>query len=181
MTAMTPRYGGTAVLMEIQEFATFSKGAARFIRRSLDVGLGRRDAARRWARNPGESESIRAQQRVYRRLDEIRRRLPVQLAVKPLEALMAPLVAVSAFDLGQAFLASFGEYRFLYERLIGAAVRPVLPAAFCAAAMLPHIEPERRCALLRTAFDVPIGAEWSSREAHFVPEWVEKVDAPISA
>ena len=36
---------------------------------------------------------------------------------------MAPLVTVSAFDLGQDRLCSFGAYRFLYERLLGAPVR----------------------------------------------------------
>jgi hypothetical protein len=181
MIAGTPRFGGTAVLMEMQEFATFSKGGQRFIRRSLDVGLGRRDAVTRWARDPGEAENIRAQQRAYRRLDGIRRRVPVEATIEPVARLMTPLVAVSAFDLGQGRLTSFAAYRFLYERLIGASVRPWLPSAFCAAAALPHLHPEQRRALLNTIGEAATARRWSSREPGFVPEWVEKVDATISA
>ncbi|MDP5122979.1 MAG: hypothetical protein NWP84_03770, partial [Cyanobium sp. MAG_04] len=38
-----------------------------------------------------------------------------------------------AFDLSQERINSFSAFRFLYERLLGAAARPYLPAAFCAA------------------------------------------------
>ena len=43
------------------------------------------------------------------------------------------LTTLSAFDLAQGRIDSFSAYRFLYERLLGAQVRPWLPAAFCAA------------------------------------------------
>lgn len=178
MSGGTPRHDGTAVLMEMQEFATFPKGAQRYIRRSLDVGLRRRDPVKRWARSPVEAENIRAQQRVYRRLEEIRRKVPDDLAIEPMVSLIAPLVTISAFDLAQ--LPCFSAYRFLYERLIGAAVRPWLPSAFCAAAALPHLHPEQRRALLESVGEAASWPIWSRREPGFIPEWVEKVDTTIS-
>ena len=70
MTVKTGRYGGTSMLMEMEEFASFRKGTERYIRRSLDVGLRRRDAVRRWARTDREAESIRAQEVLYAKLDD---------------------------------------------------------------------------------------------------------------
>ena len=53
-----------------------------------------------------------------------------------IEPFLGMLVTLSAFDLGQDRLPNFAAFRFLYERLLGAGVRPWLPAAFCAAAAL---------------------------------------------
>jgi hypothetical protein len=111
----------------MREFASFSKGTQRYIRRSLDVGLARRDAVKRWSRDPAEAAGIRAQERIYRRLDPIRSAIPDDSGLEAMEPLMAPLVTMTAFDLGQERLTCFASYRFLYERLIGAAVRPWLP------------------------------------------------------
>ena len=36
-------------------------------------------------------------------------------------------MTLSAFDLGEGKLSCFAAYRFLYERLLGPAVRPWLP------------------------------------------------------
>ena len=86
-----------------------------------------------------------------------------------------------AFDLGQGRLDGFAPCRFLYERLIKAAVRPWLPAAFCAAAALPHLHPDRRRALLTTMTDEAAAATgWSVREPLFLPEWVDKIDPAIA-
>src|SRR3546814_18626700 len=90
---------------------------------------------------------------------------------------MAPLVAVSAFDLGQDRLPSFAAYRFLYERLLGAHARPWLPGAFCAAASLPHLHPAKRKILLQSHGTSP--ATPPGRSAHdpsSSPEWVTKTD-----
>ena len=38
---------GAVMFAEMKEFASFNKGTQRYIRRSLDVGLNRRDAMRR--------------------------------------------------------------------------------------------------------------------------------------
>ena len=90
---------------------------------------------------------------------------------------LAPLVTMSAFDLGQGRITTFSAYRFLYERLIGASVRPWLPGAFCAASALPHLHPELRRKLLQSISEAAATASgWSSRQPAFYPYWVEKVD-----
>ena len=164
-------------LYEMQEFAGFSKAAQRYIRRSLDVGLARGDAVARWARNPSEAGAIAGQAGVYRDLDRIRAAVPDDLDLDAAGRLLAPLVALIAHDLGEGRLDGFASCRFLYERLIGAAVRPWLPAASCAAAALPQLHPDRRRALLRTMSEEVIATPgWSPREPVFRPEWVDKVD-----
>ena len=80
-------------------------------------------------------------------------------------------------------MTSFSAFRFLYERLIGASVRPWLPAAFCAAAALPHLHPELRRKLLQSISEAAATASgWSNRQPAFFPYWVEKVDnaAPLA-
>jgi hypothetical protein len=168
-------------LAEMKEFASFPAATQRYIRRSLDVGLERQDALGRWSRDVVEAASIRAQTRVYGRLDGLRAIVPDDSGLDAIEPFMAPLVTMSAFDLGQDRLCSFGAYRFLYERLLGASVRPWLPGAFCAAAALPHLHPDRRRALLQSISEAAAtAAGWSAREPSFYPEWVEKVDTRLA-
>ncbi|MEA3015459.1 MAG: hypothetical protein QOI38_181 [Sphingomonadales bacterium] len=181
MGTQTRPADGALTLLEMKEFGSFPKGTQRYIRRSLDVGLGRRDAIKRWSRDVGEAASIRAQDNIYRRLDHIRNHVPDDSGLDEMEPLMAPLITMTAFDLGQDKLPDFASYRFLYERLIGAAVRPWLPAAFCAAAALPHLHPDRRRALLQSISEAAATAPgWSNREPVFFPEWVEKVDVTVA-
>ena len=54
---------GTASLTiaELREFASFTPFEQRYIKRSLDVGLGRQDAFKLWARDAAETASIRSQ------------------------------------------------------------------------------------------------------------------------
>ena len=166
---------GALAIAELKEFASFPAGTQRYIRRSLDVGLERTDACKRWSRDVVERAGIRVQERVYEKLSEIRGRVPEDLGLEWVEPFMAPLVSVSAFDLSQDRLPSFSAYRFLYERLIGAAARPWLPGAFCAAASLPHIAPERRLDLLQSISENAATAPaWSMREPSFYPAWVDK-------
>jgi hypothetical protein len=175
---------GAAALAEMKEFAGFAKGTQRYIRRSLDVGLDRRDAVRRWARDPGETARIRAQRDVYGRIGAIRAALPAGdgiEGIEGIETMMAPLVAVTAFDLGEGQLACFDSYRFLYERLIGARARPWLAGAFSGAASLPYLHPETRRSLLLTMSEAAVvAAGWSIREPVFLPDWVDKVDAALT-
>nr|WP_295373168.1 hypothetical protein [uncultured Sphingosinicella sp.] len=181
MATNTRPADGALTIAEIKEFASFSKATQRYIRRSLDVGLGRRDAIKRWSRDVAEAASIRAQSRVYQRLDHIRDYVPDDSGLEAMEPLMGPLVTMTAFDLGQDRLPDFAAYRFLYERLIGAAVRPWLPGAFCAAAALPHLHPEKRRVLLQSISEAAATAPgWSNREPAFYPEWVEKVDITVA-
>src|SRR3546814_408992 len=135
---------GDLSLSEIREFEGFPAATQRYIRRSLDIGLERDDAIARWSRDMVEETAIRVQARVYHRLVEIRAHIPDDSGLDALEHFMAPLIAVSAFDLGQDRLPGFVSYRFLYERLLGAHARPWLPGAFCAAASLPPLPPHKR-------------------------------------
>jgi hypothetical protein len=174
--------GGRNAIEEMKEFATFPKATQRYIRRALDIGLNRRDAARRWARDPAEFARIRAQREIYARLETVRTML-AETATSPREdALPTPLIALTAFDLGEGRLPSFAAYRFLYERLLGAHARPWLPAAFCAAAALPHLHPDIRRKLLQSVTDATAtAADWSPREPVFIPEWVDKVELAVGA
>ena len=125
----------------MKEFGSFGKATQRYIRRSLDVAYGRRDPLECWARDEGEAASIRAQARLYKQLDHLRLQVPDDSGLDMIEPFIGMLTTLSAFDLGQDRLPNFATYRFLYERLIGAASRPWLPSAFCAAAALPHLHP----------------------------------------
>lgn len=168
---------GDLAIAEMKEFASFPAATQRYIRRSLDIGLERDDAIARWSRDMVEETAIRVQARVYARLADVRAQIPDDSGLDALEHFMAPLVAVSAFDLGQDRLPTFPAYRFLYERLLGATARPWLPGAFCAAAALPHLHPDRRRLLLQSISEAAATAPgWSAREPSFYPEWVEKVD-----
>jgi hypothetical protein len=168
---------GTASLTinELREFASFTSCEQRYIKRSLDIGLGRQDAFKFWARDAGEVASIRSQYVAYQDLKALRGALPDETGFEGLDAFMGKLVRVTGFDLAQERISCFSAYRFLYERLLGAAVRPWLPSAFCAAAALPQIRPERRKKLLHSISEAAATAPgWSLREPCFFPEWVEK-------
>lgn len=168
---------GTATLTiaELREFASFDAAEQRYIKRSLDVGLGRQDAFKLWARDAAESASIRSQYVAYQELKSLRGSTPVGSSFDSLEGYLGKLLRLAAFDLAQDRIESFSAFRFLYERLLGAAVRPFLPSAFCAAAALPQIRPERRKHLLQSISEAAATAPgWSTREPSFYPEWVEK-------
>jgi hypothetical protein len=170
------------MISEMKEFATYDGAEQRYIRRSLDVASQGIDAAERWARHGGEQASIQAQARLYRgMLSAMRDLIPDDIAIDEASVFTAQLIMLSAFDLGEGKLASFSAYRFLYERLLGGAVRPWLPSAFLGAAALPHVNPSLRKVLLRsiTEGDV-LAAGWSIRDAAFTPEWVEKVPVTVS-
>lgn len=167
---------GTASLTiaELREFASFTAGEQRFIERSLDIALDRADAFQRWAREPGDTAAIRGQYLAYRELRLLRGDIPDPAALTGTDLFLGTLLRISAHDLGLEQLASFSAYRFLYERLLGAAVRPWLPSAFCGAAALPQIRPERRKLLLQSLSEAAATAPaWSSREPSFYPERIE--------
>ncbi|WP_010544029.1 hypothetical protein [Sphingomonas elodea] len=177
MAARAKPAEGAMTLAEMKEFAGFAAATQRYVRRSLDVGLERDDALSRWSRDVVEAASIRAQARIYERLADIRAMLPNDSDLNTIEPFMAPLVTLSAFDLGQGRLTSFSAYRFLYERLLGAEVRPWLPAAFCSASALPHLHPDLRRKLLQSISEAAATASgWSNRQPSFFPQWVEKID-----
>jgi hypothetical protein len=162
-------------IAELREFAGFTACEQRYIKRSLDVGLGRQDAFKLWARDAAELASIRSQYVMYQELKGLRQTLPSEASFDLLEPFMGKLIRITSFDMAQERLRSFSAYRFLYERLLGADVRPWLPSAFCAAAALPQIRPESRKGLLQSISEAAATAPgWSTREPCFYPEWVEK-------
>jgi hypothetical protein len=168
---------GTASLTisEMREFASFTACEQRYIKRSLDIGLGRQDAFKLWARGEEEMASIRSQYVAYQELKALRGGVPDEHGFEGVDAFVGKLVRVSAFDLAQERLGCFSAYRFLYERLLGAEVRPWLRAAFCGAAALPQIRPDRRRMLLQSLSEAAATAPgWSTRAPSFFPEWVEK-------
>lgn len=165
----------TLTINELREFAGFSAAEQRYIRRSLDVALGRQEALRRWARDEAEAASIRAQHDVYHELADLRQAKPRGQALPEVSGYLGRLVRVTAFDLAQGRIESFSAYRFLYERLLGGNVRPWLPAAFCAASSLPQLPPHHRKILLRSISEAAATAPgWSDREPCFFPEWIEQ-------
>lgn len=170
------------MISEMKEFATFTGAEQRYIRRSLEVAVKGCEAAERWARHGAERSSIQSQARLYRgTLAALRDLIPADIAIDEASVFTAQLILLSAFDLGEGRLASFAAYRFLYERLLGPAVRPWLPSAFLGAAALPHVGPSLRKTLLRsiTEGDV-LAAGWSTRAPAFSPEWVDKVPVTVS-
>lgn len=161
-------------IAELREFASFAPCEQRYIKRSLDVGLGRADAIRLWARDAEELCSIRLQYDVYQDLRRLRGITPDEMSLDGLEDYMGRLLRMTAFDLGQERLNGFSSYRFLYERLLGPDIRPWLPAAFCGASALPQLRPERRKLLLQSLSEAAATAPgWSARAPSFYPEFVE--------
>ena len=163
---------------EMREFASFTPAEQRYIKRSLDIGLSRQDAFRTWARDAAESAAIRSQYVVYQELKGLRAGVPCPVAADRYEAFLGTLTRLAAFDLGQERIESFSAFRFLYERLLGAAARPWLPSAFCAASALPQIRPARRKLLLQSLSEAAATAPaWSERAPSFYPEYVEETEA----
>lgn len=165
-------------IAEMREFAGFAPAEQRYIKRSLDIGLARTDAFRRWGRSESENTAIRRQYVAYQDLKALRALIPHEGTPQEVERFLGKLVRVAAFDLEQERLGCFSAFRFLYERLLGARARPYLPAAFCAAAALPSIRPERRKLLLQSLSEAAATAPgWSEREPGFLPEYVDDFEA----
>lgn len=177
MAAGSKLGAGGLALAELKEFASFDAMSQRYVRRSLDVAFERCDAIALWSRDVVEAASIKAQQRTYAVLPRLRAAVPENQGIGGLDPFMGMLMRLTAFDLGQERLSSFSAFRFLYERLLGAGVRPWLPAAFCGAAALPNLHPNRRRLLLQSISEAAATAPgWSTREPVFFPEWVEKIE-----
>jgi hypothetical protein len=176
------RNQATQMIAEMKEFASLSPAEQRYVSRSLDVAARGADMTRQWSRSLPETESMKAQDRLYRTLLEvIRNSIPDDIGIDETAEIVGPLITISAFDLGEGKLEGFAAYRFLYERLVGPAVRPWLPSAFVAAAALPYIHPELRKTLLGSiSAEEAAAVGWSSRNPAFVPEWVDEVEITVS-
>lgn len=162
------------LIAEMREFAGFAPAEQRYIKRSLDIGLGRTDAQMRWARSETEALAIAEQCESYQALAALRTMIPTPSDIGDLELFLGKLVCLAGSDLAQERIRSFSAFRFLYERLLGARVRPFLPAAFCAASALPVVRPGRRKLLLQSLSEAAATATgWSDREPTFFPEYVD--------
>lgn len=171
---MATTTGFSMTIAEMREFAGFSAAEQRFIRRSLDIGLGRQDAFKLWARDAAETRAIRSQYFAYRELKALKGTLPDAHSFDGVETFIGKLARIAACDLAQEKIDGFSAFRFLYERLLGARVRPWLPSAFCAAAALPQIRPQRRKMLLQSLSEAAAtAAGWSDAEPGFYPEFIE--------
>ena len=172
---MAVKNAASMTISEMREFASFSPAEQRYIRRSLDIGLGRQDAFKLWARSADENAAIRSQYVAYQDLKLLRAAIPAETGFECVEAFIGKLTRVAAFDLAQDRIESFSAFRFLYERLLGAEARPWLPSAFCAAAALPQIKPSRRKVLLQSLSEAAATAPgWSDRAPSFYPEYIER-------
>ena len=165
-------------IAEMREFADFSAPEQAFIERSLDIALGRCDAFKVWGESLADQCAIRSQYIAYREVRQLRALIPDLDGYEGVDTFIGTLARISAQDLALGRLEGFCAYRFLYERLLGAAVRPYLPAAFCAASALPQIAPRLRRKLLQSLSEGAATAPaWSQVEPAFLPERVELEDA----
>lgn len=168
------------LIAEMNEFASFTPREQRFIKLSLEIASDPKECEGlflRWSRSLPESRDIISRQEAYVDIGNIKELIPENFSAENIKILMGPLIDLSNYDLNQRYIDSFSAYRFLYERLFGATLRPWLPAAFCAAAAMPNIEPDRRRLLLQSITEAAAtAARWSKREPDFFPDWVEKED-----
>ena len=161
----------SVMVAEMREFASFEFSEQRYISYALDLGLARRDALQSWAREESDATEIRRHMAAYQMLADLRGAIPPGEEIDGVEAFFGHLVHLVAFDLGRERIESFSAIRFLYERLLGADIRPWLPSAFCAASALPQIRPERRKHLLQSLSEAAATAPgWSNREPSFYPD-----------
>ena len=174
MKALTKPFAGTQVLRELLEFASFPATTRDYIRRALAVRSGCPSALAPSGRSEEEMQSLAARVAFYDRLDDIVAAIPAD-DLASVTGLMRWLVPLTAFDIAHTALGSFAAYRFLYERLLGAAVRPWLLGAFCTAAALPQLHPQHRLQLLRSLGKASSASQSRSiREPAFYPERLEE-------
>jgi hypothetical protein len=163
---------GEMMFAEMQEFASFGIETQHYICRSLDIALSVNLSPAGWARSEREAHDIFAQKQAYRLLPGIRAEMPRADGFMNSEAFLLPLIAVSTFDVTCGPIASFPEYRFLYERLLGPKVRPWLASAFLAAAASPHFPSEIRQRLVRSV-NSGLTDRWSSAHPAYQPRWLD--------
>ena len=163
---------------EMREFAGFTPGEQRYIKRSLDIGLARCNAFKLWGTCESENAAIRGQYVAYQDLKTLRAMIPAEGTMGEVERFVGKLIRMAVFDLKAEHLKSFSAFRFLYERLLGAEARPYLPAAFCAASALPQVRPSQRKVLLQSLSEAAATAPaWSDAVPGFYPEFIEDVEA----
>ena len=167
---------GSRLLAELREFASFGRETQRYICRSLEVALTPDVAVDCWARDDRELEAIRLQRQIYPDLLRIRTVLANPSRTVEADDFLLQLIEATAFDLSCARICAFAPYRFLYERLLGAAARPWLPTAFLAAAGLPYFPARASRQLISTAEHV-LADDWPDTEPAYWPCWIDDGEA----
>jgi len=173
--------GRLQLIEEMEEFGNLPTAAQRYIRRSLEIRFGRLETVAWIARSPTEARSINRQIMLYDPLDQIRAAIPSEGDLASVLEFVDRLAPLAAFDLGEQQLESFDAFRFLYERLLGAAVRPWLPAVFMMIVSLPGFYPNRRIDLLGSIAVNAVVSHWSMQKPLFHPQWIEDVEETSDA
>ena len=165
----------TLLVGEMKEFSGFSSNTQRYIRRSLDVALEPNVSSREIADHYDvDVRCVQEQKDYYKFLKEAKDKIPYECELPSLRGFFDSLVIASTYDLAQHDLPSFSSYRFLYERILTAEVRPWLVSSFCAAAAMPNIAPDSRRDLLQSlAEKVATAPRWSPAPPGFFPRWFE--------
>ena len=101
----------SVTIAEMREFASFTAAEQRYIRRSLDIGLGRCDAFRVWGRNARENAAIRSQYVAYQELKALRHAIPCETGFDAIEGFIGKLTRVAAFDRSALILRLYGRGR----------------------------------------------------------------------
>jgi len=177
MSENQPLRTGIIIMSEMREFAGFTAREQRYIRRSLEIAKKTDKVFFHWARDLEEDISIQEQMEAYAVVPTLRKIMPQEYGSDMIEPFMGPLIKLTVSDLKQDHIDCFSAYRFLYERLLGALVRPWLPSTFCAAAAVPELKPNRRKKLLQSISEAAATSPgWTTREPIFIPKWVDKVE-----
>ena len=164
---------GARILRELEEFAAFPPETQAYIRHSLEIRDRCREVPVADTCDDDAGNDV-ARIAFYGRLEQISAAIPVDDDIASVTTLMRWLVPITAFELAHTALGSFAAFRFLYERLLGAAVRPWLLGAFCTAAAMPQLHPQHRQKLLQSIGEAGCGApSWSIREPLFFPESID--------
>jgi hypothetical protein len=176
MYILTAPPAGIQMFREMKELAKLPSAAQRYIRRSLDVAFERWDRLDETTQTEEESESVGRQARLYSKLGSIRAAIPTSEDETETVRFISMTAELTAFDLAQGKIRSFAAYRFLYERLLGAAARPWLLSVFATCASLAPLSPQLRTDLLRSIDEQAVASNHSKLEPRFQPEWVDRLE-----
>jgi hypothetical protein len=177
MSTRQPISIGSMFIAQVREFASFTPREQQYILRSLDIAQNNEKIFFHWERDVKEGISVQEQIEDYAIVNGLRRIMPQEYDESMIESFMGPLIKLTVSDLARDYIDSFCAYRFLYERLLGALVRPWLPSTFCAAAAVPDLRPDRRKKLLQSISEASATASsWSKWEPFFIPKRVNNID-----
>lgn len=154
----------------MEDYARLPLASRRYIVRALDFGLRRGDYMARWAGSFFDMPANLARADLYAGIANVR---PTVSVGAPLAASADALLRrCTAFDLQYDEMHHFMAYRFLYERLFGAGIRPHLAQAYSGAASSPSLTAEgRRQALAGITMFEQTEEHFDADEPQFFPEW----------